>query len=118
MRLLVGVAAVVAMSSLACHGSHSLAVINRSQESIEQAEISLGKEHAGLGWIPPGGPKVFIFSGVLGKEAVLEWETADQQHRAAVDLRDVPRNFAGTILLEVMKDATVKKSLEDPIPGL
>jgi len=116
-RLLRAVA-VASMCSLACNGSHSVAVINRSDAVIEQVHVTVGAERGGLGGIGPGVQGVFIFAGALGKEAVLEWETADQQHRVTVDLRDVPRNFAGTILLEVMKDATVKKSLEDPIPGL
>jgi hypothetical protein len=118
MPRLLRAAGLAAISSLACNGSHSVAVINRSDAVIEQVYVTVGLERGGLGGIGPGVHRVFIFSGALGKEAVLEWETADQQHRAGDDLRDVPRSFAGTILLEVMKDATVKKSLEDPIPGL
>jgi hypothetical protein len=117
MRLLVCCVTVAAMSSHACTASHSVAVINRSDVDMKWTQLKVGQEQAGLGWIAPGSQKVFIFSGRLGKEAVLEWE-APEKHHANVDLSDVPRDFAGTILLEVMKDGTVKKSIEEPIPGL
>lgn len=78
MRLLFRCAIVAAMSSHACHRSHSVAVINRSDGDMKWTRLSVGKEQTDLGWIPPGSQKVFIFSGPLGKDGALDWETREE----------------------------------------
>src|SRR5688500_9470366 len=111
-------AIVAALSSVACNPSHAIAVINRTDRVIEQVQVTVGEHHARLGGIGPGVHRVFIFYGRLAKDAVVEWKDDGSDRRASVSLRDVPSGFGGTINLEVMKDATLKLSLRQRIPGL
>jgi hypothetical protein len=74
MRPFLHAAVVAALSSLACDQSHAVAVINRTDVVIEQVQVTVGENHAGLGGIGPGVYRAFLFSGRLGKEAVVEWK--------------------------------------------
>ena len=106
------------VATVACSESHTITIINRSKEDMDKTKLILGDDHTSLGWIPPDSDKTYIAAVPLGKEAVLEWKMGGKEHRAAIDLSDIPALFAGTVLLEVQGDATVKKSLAEPIPGL